>query len=157
MPSKLILPYTVLHQVGFTRLRGLPRNGELLPRLFTLTANAAVYLSVALSLESPPPGVTRHPALRCSDFPRTEPFGFCPRLPGLLIFCYITISLARRFVKRYMFLQHSHLPSISQAVFRLIYPKNNFHKNPLQSFRCQNALYPQQPFCAVPHRENRYT
>ncbi len=27
------------------------------------------YLSVALSLESPPPAVSRHPALRCSDFP----------------------------------------------------------------------------------------
>jgi len=27
--------------------------------------------SVALSLESLPPGVTRHPAPRCSDFPRT--------------------------------------------------------------------------------------
>ena len=27
------------------------------------------YISVALSLESPPPGVTRRPALRSSDFP----------------------------------------------------------------------------------------
>jgi len=27
------------------------------------------FISVALSLESPPPGVTRHSALWCSDFP----------------------------------------------------------------------------------------
>ena len=27
------------------------------------------YLSVALALESPPPAVSWHPALRCSDFP----------------------------------------------------------------------------------------
>ena len=31
----------------------------------------SVFFSVALSLGSPPPGVTRHPALRSSDFPRT--------------------------------------------------------------------------------------
>ena len=30
----------------------------------------ARYLSVALSLESPPLGITQHPALRSSDFPR---------------------------------------------------------------------------------------
>ena len=32
------------------------------------------YLSVALSLESPPPDVIRHPALRSPDFPRLNPF-----------------------------------------------------------------------------------
>jgi hypothetical protein len=32
-------------------------------------SSAGRYLSVALSLESPPPGVTRRPALRSSDFP----------------------------------------------------------------------------------------
>ncbi len=30
------------------------------------------YISVALSLKSPSPGVTRHPALRCSDFPHLK-------------------------------------------------------------------------------------
>ena len=37
------------------------------------------YISVALALESPPPDVIWHPALRCSDFPHavisTRPFG----------------------------------------------------------------------------------
>ena len=37
-PSRLNLPYTVLHRMGFTRQCGLPHYGELLPRLFTLTA-----------------------------------------------------------------------------------------------------------------------
>ena len=33
------------------------------------------YISVALSLESPPPDVIRHPALRSPDFPHLAPFG----------------------------------------------------------------------------------
>ncbi len=48
--------------------------------------------SVALSLELPPPGVTRHPALCCPDFPHSEPYGFCPQLFGLLI-CNNTIII----------------------------------------------------------------
>ena len=35
------------------------------------------YISVALSLESPPPDVIRHPALRSPDFPHLRPFGAC--------------------------------------------------------------------------------
>ena len=51
---------------------GRPARGELLPRRFTLTARADAgggMLSVALSSGSPPPGITRHPALRSPDFP----------------------------------------------------------------------------------------
>ncbi len=44
--------------------------GELLPRLSTLTGRSRRYISVALSLESPPPDVIRRPALWSSDFPR---------------------------------------------------------------------------------------
>ena len=36
---------------------------------------AARFFSVALSLESPPPDVIRHPALRSPDFPQPVPFG----------------------------------------------------------------------------------
>ena len=39
------------------------------------------YLSVALSLESPPLAFHQHPALRCSDFPRVLSH---PRPPGSL-------------------------------------------------------------------------
>ena len=42
--------------------------GELLPRLSILTARTRRFISVALSLESPPPAVNRHP---------------CPVVPGL--------------------------------------------------------------------------
>jgi len=42
-PSRLNLLYTVLHRMGFTRQSGLPPYGELLPRLFTLTTNVAVF------------------------------------------------------------------------------------------------------------------
>ena len=35
------------------------------------------YISVALSLESPPPDVIRHPALWSPDFPHLLPFGIC--------------------------------------------------------------------------------
>ncbi len=65
---------------------GRPNRGELLPRLFTLTRRpqrrrgtpvgvrsvqreSGGIFSVALSLGSPPLGVTQHPALRSSDFP----------------------------------------------------------------------------------------
>jgi hypothetical protein len=44
--------------------------GELLPHRFTLAALASGGLfSVALSVGSPPLGVTQHPALRSPDFP----------------------------------------------------------------------------------------
>lgn len=62
------------------------RTGELLPRLFTLTEKIRRFFSVALSLKSPSPGTTRHPALRCPDFPHIQPFGLHLRLFGLLIF-----------------------------------------------------------------------
>ena len=63
---------SVLHRIGFAEPRGLPRAGELLPRLSTLAfpCGSSRYISVALSLKSPPPAVNRHPALRCSDFPQ---------------------------------------------------------------------------------------
>ena len=56
---------------------GLHRGRVATPRVSSylafppLHANRMRYLSVALSLGSPPPGVTRHPALWSSDFPHT--------------------------------------------------------------------------------------
>ena len=60
----------VLLRIGFTGPRGLPRAGELLPRLSTLTALRRRYISVALSLRSPSAAVSRYPALWSSDFPQ---------------------------------------------------------------------------------------
>ena len=45
--------------------------GGLLPHLSILTCKNRRYISVALSLESPPPVVSRHPALRSPDFPHS--------------------------------------------------------------------------------------
>ncbi len=45
------------------------RTGALLPHLFTLALLSGGFLSVALSFASPRLRVTKHPALRSSDFP----------------------------------------------------------------------------------------
>ena len=45
-----------------------------LPISSTLSVKHWRYISVALALESPPPDVIRHPALRSPDFPRLNPF-----------------------------------------------------------------------------------
>ena len=52
------------------------RGGSLLHCLSTLTcAERRRFISVALSLESPPPDVIWHPALWSPDFPLLHPFG----------------------------------------------------------------------------------
>ena len=63
------LPYSVLLQMGFTLPVCYHTAGALLPHRSTLTTCVAVHISVALSLELPPPDVIRHLALRSSDFP----------------------------------------------------------------------------------------
>jgi len=72
------VPCSVLLQVGFTDARVATDARGLLPHGFTLTlrrppedrrALKGGLVSVALSLGSPPLGVTQHPALRSPDFP----------------------------------------------------------------------------------------
>jgi len=60
---------SALHRIGFTGPHSRLCAGELLPHLSTLTAKMRRYISVALSLGSPPAAVSRYPALWCSDFP----------------------------------------------------------------------------------------
>ena len=82
-----LFPYLVLLQVGFAGPASYLTAGELLPHLSTLTYSEISlrptryrrYISVALSLGSPPPGITRHPALWSSDFPQRRPFSPCLR------------------------------------------------------------------------------
>ena len=64
----------MLLRIGFTGPHSLLCAGELLPRLSTLTTRRTAwrYISVALSLGSPPAAVSSYPALRSSDFPRTR-------------------------------------------------------------------------------------
>ena len=81
-----MLPYLVLHQVGFAEL---PRSLEELVRSYRTVSplpgiglNSPVpggILSVALSFASPRLHVMKHPALWCSDFP-PAPFGAGDRL-----------------------------------------------------------------------------
>ena len=54
---------------GLQSLSRCRNSGKLLPYLSTLTRESGRFISVALSLESPPPAVNRHPALRSPDFP----------------------------------------------------------------------------------------
>ena len=61
--------------MGFTWPTCCQAAGALLPHRSTLTLRRRRFISVALSLESPPPAVSRHPALRCPDFPQRGPFG----------------------------------------------------------------------------------
>ena len=68
--------------------------GELLPHLFTFALR--LYISVALSLESLPPGVTRHPVLWSPDFPHMLKASAIVWLTHLNILRYNTI-----FVKNY--------------------------------------------------------
>lgn len=49
------------------------------------------FLSVALSLESPPPDVIRHSALWCTDFPRIR---FSSRCSDLLFIGFILLEIA---------------------------------------------------------------
>ena len=53
------------------------QSGSLLHHHSTLTSQGWRYISVALSLESPPPDVIWHPALWSPDFPHLRPFGTC--------------------------------------------------------------------------------
>lgn len=76
--------------MGFARPYRLRYAGELLPRLFNLAAMRR-YFSVALSLKSPSPDVIRHPALWCTDFPRTcrDDPSYFPYVYCIIIQCLI--------------------------------------------------------------------
>ena len=82
-----VLLLSALHRIGFAGPHSLLCAGELLPRLSTLTVTAVRqpyrsqrrYISVALSLGSPPAAVSRYPALRSSDFPQAGPFELRPQ------------------------------------------------------------------------------
>jgi len=82
--------FLVLHQAGFTCACAVASTAVRSYRTFpSLLHYMKRFISVALSLESPPPGVTRRHALRCSDFPHALPLRVKrrgTRLPGLLIY-----------------------------------------------------------------------
>ena len=67
-----------LHRAGFTGTSSRQDVCELLPHISTLARKNVRYISVALSLKSPSPVISRRSALRCSDFPR----GACSPRPS---------------------------------------------------------------------------
>ena len=88
------LPYLVLLRMGFTWLPMLPR--EPVSSYLTLSPlpppkSGGGLLSVALALGLPPPGVTRHPALRSSDFP-PAPIAPAVALPSPNYLPYMTLE-----------------------------------------------------------------
>ena len=107
---------------GLHCFRCYHRNGSLLHCLFTLARyvnTAGGYVSVALSWESPPPAVNRHP---CPMKPGlSSPCKYKPRSSGLL-FRISIITLVRDSFKRKRFLRRFH--SLNQT-FRTDPPINS--------------------------------
>ena len=66
-PDRPIL--STLLRMGFTWHKALPQCRWALTPPFHPYWQSQRFISVALSLESPPPGFLRHPVLRSSDFP----------------------------------------------------------------------------------------
>ena len=60
---------SALLRMGFTWHKALPQCRWALTPPFHPYPQSGRFISVALSLESPPPGFLRHPVLRSSDFP----------------------------------------------------------------------------------------
>jgi len=90
--ADLHYPTTVLLQTGFTKPVSYQTAGELLPHPFTLAFLGGI-LSVALSLKSPLPGVTRRPDPGSPDFPPHFTFASVRRLSSILESFYIILNL----------------------------------------------------------------
>ena len=89
------------------------------------------YLSVALSLESPPPDVIRHPALRSPDFPHLAPFGPASR-------DYISYFVIKRNIRQLIIISQNSLSCPS--------PNSQIpHSHTEQPFTHQNSFPPQTP------------
>ena len=66
---------SALLRMGFTWHKALPQcRWALTPPFHPYLPKGKRFISVALSLESPPPGFLRHPVLRSSDFPHGQKF-----------------------------------------------------------------------------------
>ena len=102
----------VLLRMGFTKPTDYPAAGALLPHRFILTSKGGLF-SVALSLRSPSPAVSRHPALWSPDFPQEGAFARSPRSSGLLSFTLFNFSAQRAKIRCCLFLNKQR----SAAVF----------------------------------------
>lgn len=99
-----------LHRTGFTWQRSLLRSGELLPRLSTLTMilwlapQIRRYISVALSLGSPPAAVSRYPCpmkLGLSSDAGFHPAPATARLAHVIILIHTLFYVNSFFLRAY--------------------------------------------------------
>jgi len=136
-------PSTVLLRTGFTQPASRHAAGKLLPHLSTLALTSypneyskrqsGRYISVALSLKSPSPGITRRPALWSPDFPHTGPFGFRTRLSIILkksrktiihhLLNYVTLILFNGCISK------PYLKTFISGYFPFIHFSSKFTKN----------------------------
>lgn len=94
--GRRIASYSVLLRMGFTCALSVTSQAVgSYPAIPPLHGLAMRYISVALSLGSPPPDVIRHPALRSPDFPHLRPFGTCRRDHLCYSFKWYSITLCR--------------------------------------------------------------
>ena len=94
--------------------------GELLPRLFTLTCSCRRYLSVALSLKSPPQAVSLHPALWSPDFPHIRNHFLYAQPSCLLHIIYKSVTFITSGLAAISSASDcSHLPATSIIVYAL--------------------------------------
>ena len=97
--GKPIISYLVLLRMGFTCALLVTSEAVVSYTAFPpLPDTIGRFISVALALESPPPDVIRHPALRSPDFPH-------PRKTGPRTFATLAVSLYTYF---FHFVKHNH-------------------------------------------------
>ena len=95
-PGRPIAFYSVLLQMGFTCAPTVTSRAVVSYTAFPSLPVSRRFISVALSLESPPPDVIRHFALRSPDFPHLQPFGICSRdhLSYLFLISFFVATLS---------------------------------------------------------------
>ena len=93
--GKPIISYLVLLRMGFTCALLVTSEAVVSYTAFPpLPDTIGRFISVALALESPPPDVIRHPALRSPDFPHPRKRGreHLPHLPYHYILTFFILS-----------------------------------------------------------------
>ena len=93
-PGKPIALYSVLLRMGFAYALLVTKEAVVSYTALPPLPVTWRFISVALSLELPPPDVIRHPALWSPDFPHLRPFGTssCDHL-----FYFISVSILHDF------------------------------------------------------------
>ena len=123
--------------MGFTWTIAVTGNAVVSYTAFPPLPVKQAVISVALSLESPPPDVIWHPALRSPDFPHLLPFGNCSRdyphysislILIILIFCsfkYHSEYLYTKFVFRSYSNKTASIHNLTILIWLLSYYFNN--------------------------------